>query len=277
MNRFLSFRPAFRNRKLLSGIILLLFLLFVALAGPSLCGNPPDYLHDDMLHAPSPQYPFGTDGVGYDVFTMVVYGTRTSLKVGVVVALLSSVIGVAVGGISGYLGGAVDKIICEFLNVSMMIPTFFLIVLAISIYGSSIDHMILIMALTNWPGSARLMRGQAIAIREKSYIKNAEVLGESKAKIILTHIIPNCIFTVIVNLTMTVSAAILSEAGLSFLGLGDPNVVSWGKIISSGRRYLPNCWWICAFPGFSIILTSLSFHLIGDGINMAINAKAGEL
>lgn len=262
------------NPKLFWGCFLLLLLMAVAVFGPALCKNPPDYFYDDMLHAPSAQYPLGTDGVGGDVLTLVVCGTRTSLRIGILVALISGVIGTLVGGISGYLGGIADRIINEILNILMMIPTFFLIVLAISLYGSSIDNMILIMALTGWAGTARLMRGQALAIREKTFIKNAEVLGLGKMHIIVRHVIPNCIFPVLTSMAMSVSGAILSEAGLSFLGLGDPNVVSWGKLIAAGRRYLPSCWWICLFPGLAVILTSLVFHLVSDGLNQSINSRS---
>lgn len=262
------------NPKLFWGGLLLIFLLAVAAFGPMLCENPPDYMYDGMLQAPSRQHPFGTDGIGCDVLTQVIYGTQTSLRIGVLVALLTGMIGTLVGGISGYLGGVTDRIISEILNILMMIPTFFLIILAISLYGSNINNMILIMALTSWAGTARLMRGQALAIREKVFIKNAQVLGLSKGWIILRHVVPNCIFPVLTNMAMSVSGAILSEAGLSFLGLGDSNVVSWGKLIAWGRNYLPSCWWICLFPGLAVVLTSLVFHLVSDGLNKAINTRS---
>lgn len=265
------------NPKLVLGGVMLAALLLTAAFGPMFCANPPDYLYDEMLLAPCAAHPFGTDGVGCDVLTMVIYGARTSLKIGMLVAVLSSVIGVAVGGVSGYLGGAVDRVISEILNVLMMVPSFFLMVLAIAVYGSSINNMILVMALTSWAGSARLMRGQAMAIREKAFIKNMEVLGQSRWKIIFFHIVPNCLFTIVVDMSMAVSAAILSEAGLSFLGLGDPNVVSWGKVISLGRRYLPSCWWIGLFPGVAIILTSLAFHLLGDGVNHMVDRRGRDM
>lgn len=255
------------------GIIILVCLLFIAFIGPYLCRFEPDFLSDDMLSPPSQTYWFGTDGVGCDIFSLVINGTKTSIKIGVVVALISSVIGTVIGAISGYFGGVTDIIISEVLNVFMMIPSFFLMVIVISVYGSNLNNMILIMSLTSWIGTARLMRGQAISLREKTYVKSAVTLGEGKFSIIFKYIIPNGIFPVIADATMTISGAILSEAGLSFLGLGDPNIVSWGKIIASGRRYLPNSWWICTFPGFAIIITVLAFYLIGDGINKAIAPK----
>ena len=262
------------NPKLFWGSVLLALMVAVAVFGHLLCPNPPDYFYDDMLHPPSAQYPLGTDGLGSDMLTLIIYGTRTSLRIGILVALISCTIGTLVGGVSGYLGGITDRIISEVLNILMMIPTFFLIILAISLYGSNINNMILVMALTSWAGTARLMRGQALAIREKPFIKNAEVLGIGKMQIILRHVIPNCICPVLTNMAMTVSGAILSEAGLSFLGLGDSNVVSWGKLIAAGRAYLPSCWWICLFPGLAVVLTSLVFHMLSDGLNQAINARS---
>ncbi|MEG0895818.1 MAG: ABC transporter permease [Oscillospiraceae bacterium] len=273
MSKLKIFKYLKQSKQLSVGLFLLIFLILIALFGPLFCKNEPYFLYDDMLSPPSFQYPFGTDGVGCDIFTMVIYGTRTSLKIGVIVALMSCVIGVIVGGISGYFGGIADKIICEFLNIFMMVPSFFLIVLAMAIFGRSINNMIIIMALTSWMGSARLMRGQTIAIKEKNFIKNAEIIGESKLSIIFKHIVPNSVFTIVIDLSMTISGAILSEAGLSFLGMGDPNTVSWGKIIALGRRYLPKCWWISTFPGIAIIITALAFYLIGDGFNKIVNGK----
>jgi peptide/nickel transport system permease protein len=218
--------------------------------------------------------PLGTDNFGRDVLKELVSATGTSIVIGLIAGAVATIIGLTFGLLAGYLGGIADRIISEILNILKMIPTFFLIILAISLYGSSIDNMILIMALTGWAGTARLMRGQALAIREKAFIKNAEVLGIGKAQIILRHVIPNCIFPVLTNMAMSVSGAILSEAGLSFLGLGDSNAVSWGRIIAVGRRYLPSCWWICLFPGLAVILTSLIFHLLSDGLNQAINTRS---
>lgn len=255
------------------GIILLVILLVIAFLAPVIATYDPNYLSEDLLSKPSSKYIFGTDGLGKDVFSMVVYGARTSLKIGVLVAIISSTIGTMIGGISGYMGGKIDRLISEFLNMFMMLPTFFLILIVIAIYGSNINNMILVMALTSWTSTARLMRGEAIALRERNFIKSSRIIGESHVRILFKHIIPNGIFTVISHSTMIVSSAILSEAGLSFLGLGDPNVISWGKIISSGKIYLPDSWWICLFPGLAVVFTVFSFYLIGEGLNKILNPK----
>lgn len=258
------------------GIILFLILVLVAILAPFIATKDPFFLNDDLISKPSSEYLFGTDGLGRDVFSMVIYGSRTSLKIGITVALVSSIIGTLVGGVSGYLGGKVDKVISELINVFMMLPSFFLILIIIAIYGSSLTNIILVMALTSWTGTARLMRSQAMAIKERTFVKSAKTIGESNFSILFRHIIPNGIFPIIADSTMAISSAILSESGLSFLGLGDPNIVSWGKIIAQGKGYLPDSWWICTFPGLAIVFTVLTFYLIGEGINKVLNPKLKE-
>lgn len=258
------------------GIILFLILVLVAILAPFIATKDPFFLNDDLISKPSSEYLFGTDGLGRDVFSMVIYGSRTSLKIGITVALVSSIIGTLVGGVSGYLGGKVDKVISELINVFMMLPSFFLILIIIAIYGSSLTNIILVMALTSWTGTARLMRSQSMAIKERTFVKSAKTIGESNFSILFRHIIPNGIFPIIADSTMAISSAILSESGLSFLGLGDPNIVSWGKIIAQGKGYLPDSWWICTFPGLAIVFTVLTFYLIGEGINKVLNPKLKE-
>ena len=261
------------SKELLIGITILIILILVAILSPFIATNDPYFLNDDLTARPSAKYIFGTDGLGRDVFSMVVWGARTSLKVGIVVAFISSIIGTLIGGIAGYLGGKTDKIISEIINIFLMLPTFFLILIIIAIYGSSLTNIIVVMALTSWTGTARLMRSQAISLRERTFIKSAQTIGEGNIRILFRHIIPNGIFPIIADSTMAISSAILSEAGLSFLGLGDPNVISWGKIIANGKVYLPRSWWICTFPGLAIVCTVLSFYLIGEGMNRLLNPK----
>lgn len=260
-------------KELLIGITILIILILVAILSPFIATNDPYFLNDDLTARPSAKYIFGTDGLGRDVFSMVIWGARTSLKVGIIVALISSVIGTLIGGIAGYLGGKTDKIISEIINIFLMLPTFFLILIIIAIYGSSLTNIIVVMALTSWTGTARLMRSQAISLRERTFIKSAQTIGEGNIRILFKHIIPNGIFPIIADSTMAISSAILSEAGLSFLGLGDPNVISWGQIIANGKVYLPRSWWICTFPGLAIVCTVLSFYLIGEGMNRVLNPK----
>lgn len=261
------------NKELKTGIIFLLILILIAIFAPEIATHDPYALNDDVIAKPSSKYIFGTDGLGRDVFSMVVYGSRTSLKIGILAAAISSIIGTLIGGIAGYIGGTVDKIISEIINMFLMLPTFFLILIVVAIYGGSLKNIIIVIGLTSWTGTARLMRAQAMSLRERTFVKSAKTIGESNKKILFRHIIPNGIFPIIADSTMTVSSAILSEAGLSFIGIGDPNVVSWGKIIAHGRGYLTNGWWICTFAGIAIVFTVLAFYLIGEGINRLLNPK----
>ncbi|MCF6461170.1 ABC transporter permease [Clostridium sp. Cult3] len=264
-------------KELKIGLVLLSILILVAIFAPWIATHDPYALNDDLIAKPSSQYLFGTDGLGRDVFSMVVYGARTSIKVGVIAALISSVVGTLIGGISGYVGGKVDRLISEIMNMFLMLPTFFLILIIIAIYGSSLRNVIIVIGLTSWTGTARLMRAQAISLKERTFIKSAKTIGESNGRILFRHIIPNGIFPIIADTTMAVSSAILSEAGLSFLGLGDPNVISWGQIISHGKNYLPRGWWICTFSGMAILFTVLSFYLIGEGINRILDPKLNKV
>lgn len=265
------------NKELKIGVIFLIMLILIAVFAPHIANYDPYVLNDDIIAKPSSKYIFGTDGLGRDVFSMVIYGSRTSLKIGVLAAAISSVIGTLIGGIAGYIGGTVDKIISEIINMFLMLPTFFLILIVVAIYGGSLKNIIIVIGLTSWTGTARLMRAQAMSLRERTFIKSAITIGESNKEILFKHIIPNGIFPIITDSTMAVSSAILSEAGLSFIGIGDPNVVSWGKIIAHGRGYLTNGWWICTFGGIAIIFTVLAFYLIGEGINNLLNPKSSRL
>lgn len=261
------------NTQLKIGLILLAFLLFVAVFGPLFAPYNPKVLYDDQLASPGAKYLLGTDHLGRDVFSQIIYGTRTSLTIGVVAASISAVIGTTIGGIAGYFGGWIDRVLNEIMNIFLMLPTFFLILLIIAIWGSSMMNVMIVIGVTSWVGNARLMRAQAISLKERTFIKSCIAMGESKFSILVKHILPNGIFPIIANTTMNVSSAILSEAGLAFLGLGDPNVVSWGQLINNGKSFLPTYWWICTFAGIAVIFTVLTFFLIGDGLNKVLSPK----
>ena len=261
------------NIQLKVGLILLAILLFVAIFGTYLAPYNPKTLNDDLFAAPCAKYPLGTDNLGHDILSQILCGASTSLKIGIIAAVISAVIGVTFGGIAGFYGGIADRILNEIMNIFLMLPTFFLILLIIATFGSSMTNVMIVIGLTSWVGNARLMRAQAKAIRERTFVKSCIAMGESKASILIKHVLPNGIFPIIANTTMNISSAILTEAGLSFLGLGDPNVVSWGQIINTGKGYLPKCWWICTFPGIATIFTVLTFFLIGEGLNRVLSPK----
>ena len=261
------------NTQLKVGLILLCILLLIAVLGPVFAPYSPKLLNNDLLAPPSSQYLLGTDNLGHDIFSQILYGASTSLKIGFIAAMISAIIGVVFGGIAGFFGGVVDQILNEIMNIFLMLPTFFLILLIIATFGSSMLNVMIVIGLTSWVGNARLMRAQAKAIKERTFIKSSIAMGESKLSILVKHVIPNGIFPIIANTTMNISGAILTEAGLSFLGLGDPNVISWGQIITAGKAYLPKAWWICTFPGLMTIFTVLTFFLIGEGLNRVLSPK----
>ncbi|MDZ5472318.1 ABC transporter permease [Bacillus sp. 31A1R] len=255
------------------GLILLGLLLVIALFAPIIAPYDPYALSNDTVSPPSKSHLLGTDGLGHDMFSMIVYGARTSLVIGVIAALISGLIGTILGGIAGFYGGKADRFLNEITNIFFITPTFFLILIIVALYGSSIINVILVIGLTVWTGNARLMRAQAMSLRERTFVKSAFAIGESKRQVLFKHIIPNGIFPIISNTTMNISAAILIESGLSFLGLGDPNVISWGQIVSDGRSYLTTAWWISTFSGLCIVFTVLAFYLVGDGLNRVLSPK----
>ena len=181
--------------------------------------------------------------------------------------------GSLIGGAAGFLGGKVDVIISEIINVFMMLPTFFLILLIVALFGNSLTNVMIVIGITTWPGNAKLMRAQALSLRERVFVKSAEAMGETRRQILFKYIIPNGIFPVIANTTLGMANAILTEAGLSFLGLGDPSIISWGQMIYAGKQYITSAWWICAFSGIAIIIAVLIFYMLGDGLNKVMDPR----
>lgn len=276
-NKDISLRKIFKiinsNIQLKVGCILLGFIILLVLLTPILATHDPHVLGDELLAVPSSEHFLGTDGLGRDVYSMILHGAKTSITVGVVSAIISGVLGTLIGGVAGYFGGKVDRFISETINVFLMIPTFFLILIIVSIFGSSMLNVMIVIGLTSWPSNARLMRVQAMSLKERTFIKSVTAIGESKSSVLFRYIIPNGIFPVIANTTLSVAGAILTEAGLSFLGLGDPNIISWGQMIYDGKAYMASAWWISTFSGLATVFLVVSFYLIGDGLNVVLNPK----
>lgn len=263
-----------RDNQLKAGLIGLLIIIIIIIFSPFIANFDPYEFGDFPLAKISEEgHILGTNHLGQDVFSMIVYGTKTSVKVAVVSALISGVIGIIIGGIAGYFGGVVDRVLSEVINIFMMLPTFFLILMIIALFGSSITNVMIVIGLTTWPSNAKLMRAQAMSLRERTFVKSAISMGETKRQILFKYIIPNGIYPVISNTTVGMANAILTEAGLSFLGLGDPNTISWGQMIFEGKQYITNAWWISTFAGIAIVLTVTCFYLLGDGLNRVLNPK----
>lgn len=275
MNRSLGavLRTINRIPQLRIGTILLTLLVAAAIAAPVIAPFKPLALESPLASPPNARNPLGTDGLGRDMLSMMLYGARTSLLVGIVAASISGLVGILLGGFAGFYGGRVDAVLNETINIFLMMPTFFLILIIVALFGSSMLRVMVVIGLTSWTGNARLMRAQAMSLRERTFVKGATAIGETKGKILFRHIIPNGIFPIIPNTTMQIAGAILTESSLSFLGLGDPNIVSWGQIVFNGKTYITSAWWICTFAGVGIVLTVLAFYLIGDGLNRVLSPK----
>ena len=260
------------------GLVLFALVLLVVLFAPQLAPFDPYDLGDDLLVPPGTAgHLLGTTNMGQDILSMLIYGSRASLAIGIVAAAISGVIGTLVGAVAGFYGGKLDKVISEVINVFLMIPSFFLVLIIVAMFGSSMVNVMFVIGLTSWPSNARMMRVQAMSIKERTFVKSAVAMGESKRQILFKYIIPNGLFPVIANTTLGVAKAILTEASLSFLGLGDPNVVSWGQMIFDGKQYLTSGWWMSTFAGLCIMLIVMIFYLIGDGLNYALNPKMKKI
>ena len=260
------------------GLVLFALVLLVVLFAPQLAPFDPYDLGDDLLVPPGTAgHLLGTTNMGQDILSMLIYGSRASLTIGIVAAAISGVIGTLVGAVAGFYGGKLDKVISEVINVFLMIPSFFLVLIIVAMFGSSMVNVMFVIGLTSWPSNARMMRVQAMSIKERTFVKSAVAMGESKRQILFKYIIPNGLFPVIANTTMGVAKAILTEASLSFLGLGDPNVISWGQMIFDGKQYLTSGWWMSTFAGLCIMLIVMIFYLIGDGLNYALNPKMKKI
>ena len=262
------------DRQLLAGMIGIVILLALVILAPVVASENPHHYGKDILNSLGQNgHLLGTNHMGQDIYSMIIYGVRTSLRVAVISALISGVLGVLIGGVAGFFGGKVDTFVSELINVFMMLPSFFLILLIIALFGNSITNVMVVIGITTLPSNAKLMRAQALSLRQRTFVKSAEAMGETKLQILFKYILPNGIFPVIANTTMGMSNAILTEAGLSFLGLGDPSIISWGQMIYTGKQYITSAWWISAFAGIAIVITVLVFYLLGDGLNHVLNPK----
>lgn len=269
-----ALRAIVSDKQLLFGLIgIAVLLLIILFQGVLETHDPYDYGPDSLAAPGINGHLLGTNKLGQDVYSMLIAGVSTSLKVALISSLISALIGILLGGAAGFLGGKVDMVLSELINVFMMIPTFFLELMIIAMFGNSITNVMIVIGLTSWASNAKLMRAQALSLRERTFVKSAIVMGETRPQILFNYIIPNGIFPVIANTTMGMSGAILTEASLSFLGLGDVNVISWGQMIYDGKSYITSAWWIATFAGIAIVLMVITFYMLGDGLNHVLNPK----
>lgn len=257
----------------LFGIAVLLLLLCMALFAVVIAPGDPFSTSRQVFLPPSASHPFGTDDLGRDLFRSVIHGARASLLVGVVTTIIATLIGVLVGAFAGYFGGFVDDVLMRLTELFQVVPRFFLVLIAVALFGSGIRLIILLLGLTYWPGAARLLRGQILSLRNREHVVAARAIGVREPVILVRHVLPLALPPIITLAALTVGGAILIEAGLSFLGLGDRNVVSWGALLNDAQQFVRRAWWLSAFPGLAITLTVLGMNLLADGLNEAWNPR----
>ena len=264
-----------RNRLAMSGACVVAVLFLVSLLAQVIVPYEPNAINAwAVLSPPSWQHWFGTDELGRDVLSRVIFGARISLKVGFVAVGIAVSIGTVVGLVSGYYSGLVDATLMRFVDIMLCFPAFFLILAVITVREPSIWNIMIVIGLTGWMGVARLVRAETLSIREMDYILAARCIGCSDARIIFRHILPNAISPVLVSASLGVAGAILTESALSFLGIGVlPPTPSWGNILTSGKDYIEFAWWLSLFPGLSILITVLAYNLLGEGIRDALDPR----
>lgn len=228
-----------------------------------------------FLPAGSMEHVLGTDALGRDILTMLIYGSRVSLVVGLTAVLVGATIGVILGIVSGYYGGAIDNIVMRVGDVQLAFPFILLAIILMAVLGAGIGNVILVLALRSWVSYSRVVRGEVLVVKETEYVQAAHAIGASARRIHIRHILPNIIASVIVIASFSVAQTIMAEASLSFLGLGvNPDTPTWGSLIAAGKDHLTNAWWISAFPGFAIALTVLSVNIIGDWLRDRFDPRA---
>jgi peptide/nickel transport system permease protein len=264
-------RRALRNPLMVAGLVIVALLLLAALVAPWVSPHPADAgTATDPLHTfarPSSSHPFGTDDLGRDIFTRVLYGARISLRIAALVLVFSIAVGVPLGVTAGYFGGIIDTILMRVTDIFLAFPALLLSLALAAVLTPSVGNATLAIAITWWPWYARLCRGQAASVAGRPYIESCRALGLSSPRIVLRHVLPNSITPILVQASLDVGGVILTAAALSFLGLGaqDPTP-EWGLMVSKGQAYFQTQWWLVTFPGIAILLAALAFNLVGDGL-----------
>ena len=270
-----AWRQLRKNRLAMAGGSVVLLLGVVALCAPLLAPyDPAAYDVKQILLAPGPQHWFGTDQLGRDVLSRMLYGARISMAVGFVSVGIAVLLGTLIGTLAGYYGGRVDELLMRFVDLMLNFPRLFLLLTLIALLRPSIWVIMAVIGFTGWMGLARLVRGEILSLREREFVQGARALGAADARIMVKHILPNALVPVLVSATLGVAGAILTESGLSFLGLGvQPPTPSWGNILIDGKANIEIAWWLSAFPGLAILATVLAYNLLGEGLRDALDPR----
>jgi peptide/nickel transport system permease protein len=264
-----------KNKLAMAGLFVVAVLFAVAILAPYLAPYPPDEIDTSQVLAdPSRAHLLGTDVLGRDVLSRIIYGAGVSLSVGFVAVGISTVIGVILGAVSGYYGGWVDRVVMRFVDIMLCFPTFFLILAVIAFVGPSIWNIMVVIGITSWMGVTRLIRAEFLSIRERDFVSAAISQGAGDMRIIFLHILPNAMAPVLVAATLGVASAVLVESALSFLGIGvQPPDPSWGNMLTEGKDNIEIAWWLSVFPGLAILVTVMGYNLLGEGIRDSLDPR----
>ncbi len=269
------FSRLFRDKLALAGLFIVLGFFVMSVTSTYIAPYDPSMIDvNKILAPPSKAHLFGTDELGRDVFTRMLYGAGISLKVGFVAVGIAVLIGTVLGAISGYYGGLMDIVIMRFVDIMLCFPSFFLILAVIAFMEPSIFNIMAVIGFTSWMGITRLVRAEFLTLKERDFVLAVKAMGASNARIIFLHILPNAMAPVLVSATLGIAAAVLTESALSFLGIGvQPPTPSWGNMLTQGQNVLGIAWWLSFFPGMAILITVLGYNLLGEGIRDAIDPR----
>ncbi len=263
-----------RSRAAAIGLTVVLLVVIAGVVGPWLTSSP-SAMGSRTFSPPGTAYPFGSDDLGRDMLARVANGARVSLLVGVAAAAVSAILGIVVGSLAGFRGGYIDEFFMRVAEAFQIVPQFFMAILVVALFGPSLAKIVLVIAILSWPSTARIIRAEFLKLRHQDFVAAAQLAGASRGALIFDEILPNALPPVIVNASLQIASAILTEANLSFLGLGDPDKVSWGQLLFTAQPFLIQAWWMAAFPGVAILVTAFGFNLLGDGLNDVFNLRQG--
>lgn len=274
-NRLITFlRIYVQNKSALFGLLVIVFITLIGILAPVLAPFSPTKISSKTLSPPDDSSIMGTDNLGRDILSRFLFGARVSLLVAFLVASLSTILGLIIGAFAGYYAGKkIDMFLSRIIDTLLVFPTFFVAMFTLALFGSGLINLILVMAILSWPSTARLVRAEFLSMKESSFVEALNAIGVSKFAIIFLEIMPNVMAPAIINGSLQAGWAILTEAGLSFIGLGDPTLISWGQMLRGAQDYFRFAWWTALFPGMGILFTVLGINLVGDGVNDALNPK----
>lgn len=277
MNKNL-FKKALSNPLAYSGFVMISIIFLLAMLAPLIAPYDPNEINvKAILLEPSLMHWMGTDGLGRDVLSRMLYGGRVSLLVGLVAVGISTAIGIVLGAIAGFYRGWVDVLIMRLVDVMLSIPSFFLILAVIAFLTPSIINIMIVIGLTSWMGVTRLVRAEFLSLCDREYVLASRTLGAKDFRLIFRHLLPNSLTPIIVSAVLGVAGAVLMESGLSFLGLGvQAPQASWGNILTDGKEYIQFAWWLSLFPGLAILITVLGYNLLGEGLRDALDPRSGS-